>query len=162
MSQLTGHRRQFCLRTVIFSKMYDSLQDSKDTESVSLGEQCVMPTVEGSQRKVLIWTVLFKEYILVWERTARPCVFQTFVRQSGGWSIHTADKAWRGWVGKCLEDKRGMLSLLSLLFILWCFITGLRIQTHFSLLSDLTKSGKSKLGVSWWRGGVGLFALHQK
>ena len=37
-----------------------------------------------------------------------------------------------------------------------------RIQTHFSLLSDLTKSGKSKLGVSWWRGGVGLFALHQK
>ena len=54
MSQLTGHRRQFCLRTVIFSKMYDSLQDSKDTESVSLGEQCVMPTVEGSQRKVLI------------------------------------------------------------------------------------------------------------
>ena len=65
-----------------------------------------------------------KEYILVRERTAAPCVFKTFahptspparsVRQSG-----IVGEYWERLGGQMFGSRRGVLSVLLLIYILW-------------------------------------------
>ena len=66
------------------------------------------------------------EYVSVIEGTAPPCVFKTFAHPTSPCSVCSilqlpdclTEQAGRGWVGKCLEDTGGVLSVLLLIYSL--------------------------------------------